>query len=121
MLPRNAHRQCQPSAEWTTRLENTGDLEIHTAWFVPPGWCGHGANTSLGLPECELIFSKPGPDGRTISFVDRPQKNKNAKYWLKFACKAVGRGRTPLFVNCDTPAQLDAAVALAAKHLPGDY
>jgi hypothetical protein len=104
--------------EWTTRLEHTGEIEIHTAWFVPHGWPGKGTTVSLGIPECEMIFTTIGKDGEPLSFVNRPAKNKNVATWLKHVCAEAAANKAALFLNCDTPQQLKRWADKALKLLP---
>jgi hypothetical protein len=87
---------------WTTRLEPALTAqyqagELHSAWFTPKGWPGKGETVSLLIPECELQLTKIGDDGKPLTFINRPEVNRNVKRWLRTACEMAERDRRGAF------------------------
>ena len=108
---------------WTTRMlpehtQSYGVEELHAAWFLPHGWSGKGPCISLGIPECETHYVMLGVDDETVTIVNRPQRNRNVKYWVRHVCRIATRDRIALFFTCDTAAQIERATRLARKRLP---
>lgn len=105
---------------WTTLLapELTRGVEVHNVWFLPKGWPGHGATIGLLIPECELQYTIPGADGEPLTLINRPQKNKNVKQWLRHACAEATVAGTCLTLACDTQEQAEWAAKTAAELLP---
>jgi hypothetical protein len=109
--------------QWTTRLSpeataQYGVNEIHGAWFAPRKMPPLERNAvSLLIPECEIQFVVP----KVGVMINRPQKNRNVKSWLRYACKEAIDMNAVLFIGCDTAEQVEHAVKLAVKYLPKTY
>lgn len=95
---------------WTTRLEHTGEVEIHSAWFIPRGHPGRGACLTLGIPECELIFTWSNDGKEAMSLVNSPPPNaRDVDHCLTAACSMIRDYpslKVALFINCDTAEQV---------------
>jgi hypothetical protein len=109
--------------DWTTRVEpkltqQFGVNELHTVCFEPPGWPGKGTVLALGIPECELQFMFPAADGQPVAMINRPQKNKSIKGWLRFVCKEAAQHNAFLILSCDTAEQAAVAANQVTKFLP---
>jgi hypothetical protein len=107
--------------QWTTLL----DPEItapygfigHAAWFAPRKWPPPERNViTLLIPECETQFKFPENNGAIL--INRPQANKNVKYWLRSACKDARSRNAVVIFACDTAEQAERAAKMAAKLLP---
>jgi hypothetical protein len=110
--------------KWATRMDpdwtqQYGVNEIHTVCFAPPSWPGNGGPcVFLGIPECELSFCFPDPDKQITAVMNRPIKNRNVKYWMRFACERANASAAFLMLNCDTAEQADTCVKQVEKLLP---
>jgi hypothetical protein len=107
---------------WTTRFpaEHTrrfGVEEIHNVYFAPIGWPGKGTTLCLLIPECELQYCMVAQDGEPIALVNRPQKNKKIKHWLRFACQEAMKNCALLSLACDTADDAERYAKQAAKLL----
>jgi hypothetical protein len=108
---------------WTTRLEPALTTqyqvdELHSVWLVPKGWPGKGETVSLLIPECELQLCKIGDDGKPLTFINRPQVNRNIKRWLRTACEMANETGAALSLLCDTNEQAERGARLASRLLP---
>jgi hypothetical protein len=108
---------------WTTRLERALTAqyqvaELHSAWFTPKGWLGKGNTISLLIPECELQLTKVGDDGEPLTFINRPQVNRNVKRWLRTACEMANETGASLSLLCDPNDQAERGVRMARRLLP---
>ena len=112
---------------WTTKmsavqpevLDRYGVEEIHVAYFTPVNYPGVGPAVSLGLPECELMLCRMGDNGEPFTIINRPKINRDVKSWIKIACKMAVEQHAVISFNCDTLEQLEQAVRLAERRLPG--
>jgi hypothetical protein len=59
-----------------------------------------------------------GADGEPGAMINRPQRNRKVKYWIRFVCEMATKDHTFLIFSCDTAEQAKHAAKLAAKHLP---
>jgi hypothetical protein len=114
--------------DWTVKLSDVspeamaryGAKEIYIAYFVPKGYGGQGPAVSLGIPECELIMAVQCKDGEPMAVVNRPMVNRNIKTWIRTTCEtALDIDQAVVSFNCDTPEQLEYAIKLAVRWLPG--
>jgi hypothetical protein len=108
---------------WTTRMlpeltRRNGIEELHKVYFAPQGYSGKGACVTLGIPECELIFTDLGPDGRPFAVVNRPKVNRDVRRWTRAACELAVRRQVLVSFGCDTAAQAETAAKRAARMLP---
>jgi hypothetical protein len=108
---------------WTTRLEPALTAqyqvaELHSVWFTPIGWVGKGSTVSLLIPECEWQFVGLNPDGEPLTFINRPQVNKNVKHWLRYACEIANEMGAALSLLCDTAEQAERGARMAGRLLP---
>jgi hypothetical protein len=102
--------------KWTTRLEGSQEFgvdELHSAWFQPDGWPGKGTVISLGIPECEAIYTRA--DGSML--VHNPT-NRNVRACIRATCRQATKAHAVVLLHCDTLEQLEHAVRLATKLLP---
>ena len=113
----------EADAPWTTRIDtelsNRFNVpEIHTVCFAPIGWPGKGPTIGLGIPECEMQYSRVGADGEPVMFVNRPQINKNVHHWLDVVCDVASEERLFVMLHCDTSHQAKKAAKYATRKLP---
>jgi hypothetical protein len=112
------------TSEWTTRLNPDltrpyGVEEVHNVCFEPKDWPGKGTTIALGIPECEMFYVFLTPDGEPAPpFVNRPQRNRNVKYWLRYVCKTASEEAAFVILSCDTAEQAERAAKKAAGLLP---
>ena len=112
---------------WTTKLSDVavdvldryGVEELHVAYFTPVNYPGVGPVVSLGLPECELAVCFLDGNGEPLTIVNRPKVNRDVKGWIRIACKTAIEYGAVVSFNCDTLEQLEHAVRLAQRRLPG--
>jgi hypothetical protein len=109
---------------WTTRVDPAftrryGVEEVHSAWFLPRGWPGSGPCLNLLIPECELQCTTIGPDGRAVTYINRPPSRHEVAYWLTCACEQAAAHKACLSVSCDTREQTEEAAKAVARLLPG--
>ena len=107
---------------WTTRVapeltERYGVTEVHAAVFEPDVWNERRNVISLLIPECELQIVFLAADGEPIACVNRPERNKNVKHWLRLACGLATEHHAFLKLGCNTNAQAEANAKRAAKLL----
>lgn len=98
---------------WTTRVapeltERYGVTEVHAAVFEPDVWNERRNVISLLIPECELQIVFLAADGEPIACVNRPERNKNVKHWLRLACGLATEHHAFLKLGCNTNAQAEA-------------
>jgi hypothetical protein len=53
-----------------------------------------------------------------LAVVNRPQKNKNVRHWLRHACKIATDDDCSISFSCDTSQQADQAAKIASQLLP---
>jgi hypothetical protein len=109
--------------DWTTRIlpeitRRYGVAELHTGCFAPRGWAGKGVTVSLGLPECELVCVTLAADGEPVAMINRPQRDRNIRYWTRAACEMAVEQQAFMIITCDTAAQLKTAARRVARQLP---
>jgi hypothetical protein len=110
-------------ASWTTRVEPEltrpfAVEELHQVCFEPNGWPGKGEVVTLLIPECEMQTVWTAADGEPVALVNRPQKNRSVKYWLRSACKEATAKKAFLVFSCDTVEQAQRIAKRALKLLP---
>jgi hypothetical protein len=110
--------------DWTTRIDPElsrpfGVEELHSVWFIPPGWPGKGTTVGLGIPECELQVIWLDGKGEPVAMINRPRQNRSLKGWLRTACGIAKKQQAVLSLSCDTAEQAEHAAKLAARLLPG--
>jgi hypothetical protein len=66
-----------------------------------------------------MIFCFQDSDGEPVSFINRPEVNRNVEGWLKSACEIAIENRAFVIFHCDTAKQAKHAAKKAAKLLPG--
>jgi hypothetical protein len=109
---------------WTTRVlpeltRRNGVEELHNVYFAPKGYTGRGAVVTLGIPECELIYTIGfQPNGEPVVALNRPQTNLNVRHWTRAACKMAVRQNAFVIFGCDTAEQAETVAKTASRMLP---
>jgi hypothetical protein len=108
---------------WTTLLDpRLGEpfnytAEMHNAHFLPLSENILGRAVCLLIPECELQIVYI-VDGKSTALVNRPQRNKKIRHWLREACSIATEEDCSLMLGCDTHEQATRYAKLAARWLP---